>query len=330
MQRKTLLNALILIAAGAGCTSAIAQNDSKSAVAWPNRPVRIIVGFPGGSSPDLTARALAEPLSKALGQPVIVDNKVGASGNIAADAVAKATDGHTLGLMINGNLTIAKLLNPKLPFDPHKDLTPISLIGTSPLVLTVPTNAPGRTAAEWLAAARQSGERWNYGTPGVGTVGHLGMELLKSRAGLGGVHVPYSGYPQVAAAMMGGDVQLALLPPALAQTQIRAGKLRGIGVTSNVRSSLTPDIPSLAELGVRDLNLEIWNAVVAPNTLPQPVVARLSALISEIVRQPEMRQKLGFQGWTVVGATGEGLAKRMQADTATLGGIIASQKIQLD
>ena len=330
MLRKTIINALILIAVGAGCTRAIAQNDSKSAVAWPNRPVRIIVGFPGGSSPDLTARALAEPLSKALGQPVIVDNKVGASGNIAADAVAKATDGHTLGLMINGNLTIAKLLNPKLPFDPHKDLTPISLIGTSPLVLTVPTSAPGRTAAEWLAAARQSGERWNYGTPGVGTVGHLGMELLKSRAGLGAVHVPYPGYPQVAAAMMGGDIQLALLPPALAQTQIRAGKLRGIGVTSSVRSSLTPDIPSLAELGVRDLNLEIWNAVVAPNTLPRPVVARLSALISEIVRQPEMRQKLGFQGWTVVGATGEGLARRMQADTATLGGIIASQKIQLD
>ena len=330
MQRKTLLNALILIATSAGSTWATAQNDYKTAAPWPNRPIRIIVGFPSGSSPDLTARALAEPLSKALGQPVIVDNKVGASGNIAADAVAKATDGHTLGLMINGNLTIAKLLNPKLPFDPHKDLAPISLVGTSPLVLTAPANAPGRTAAELLAAARQAGSTWNYGTPGVGTVGHLGMELLKSRAGLGAVHVPYPGYPQVATAMMGGDIQLALLPPALALTHIRAGKLRAVGITASVRSSLAPEIPSLAELGVANLNLEIWNAVVAPSSLPKPVVARLSTLISEITRTPEMRQKLLQQGWTVAGTSAEGLAKRMQADTATLGGIIASQKIQLD
>ena len=301
------------------------------AVAWPNRSIRIIVGFPGGSSPDLTARALAEPLSKALGQPVIVENKVGASGNIAADAVAKATDGHTLGLVINGNLTIAKLLNPKLPFDPQKDLAPISLVGTSPLVLTASAlaqpGAPGQTAAALLTAARQAGSHWNYGTPGVGTVGHLGMELLKSRAGLGAVHVPYPGYPQVATAMTGGDIQLALLPPALALTHIRAGKLRAVGITASVRSSLAPEIPSLAELGVVNLNLEIWNAVVAPSSLPKHVAGRLSALISEIARTPEMRQKLLQQGWTVAGTSAEGLAKRMQADTVALGAIIQSQKI---
>ena len=327
---KALVRALFAIFLGAapalsmGSTADLAQNG------WPNRPIRIIVGFPGGSSPDLTARALAEPLSKALGQPVLVDNKVGASGNIAADAVAKATDGHTLGLMINSNLTIAKLLNPKLPFDPHKDLTPISLIATSPMVLTVPAGAPGHTSAEWLAAAQQSGSRWNYGTPGIGTVGHLGMELLKARASLGAQHVPYPGYPQVAAAMMGGDVQLALLPPALALSQIRAGKLRGIGVTASVRSGLAPDIPSLAELGILNLNLEIWNAVVASSSLPKPVAARLSALISEIARTPEMRQKLLQQGWTVAGTAAEGLTKRMQADTATLGAIIQSQKIAIE
>ena len=330
MRRKTLLNALILIATWAGSTRAIAQNDSKPTAAWPNRPVRIIVGFPGGSSPDLTARALAEPLAKALGQPVIVENKVGASGNIAADAVAKSTDGHTLGLLINGNLTIAKLLNPKLPFDPHKDLAPISLVGTSPLVLTAPANAPGHNAAELLAAARQSGTTWNYGTPGVGTVGHLGMELLKSRAGLGAVHVPYPGYPQVATAMMGGDIQLALLPPALALSHIRAGRLRAVGITASGRSSLAPEIPSLAELGVANLNLEIWNAVVAPNSMPKPVAARLSSLISEIARAPEMRQKLLQQGWTVAGTTAEGLVKRIQADTNTLGAIVQRQKIRLE
>jgi tripartite-type tricarboxylate transporter receptor subunit TctC len=289
-----------------------------------------VVGFPGGSSPDLTARAFAEPLSKALGQPVIVENKVGAAGNIAADTVAKATDDHTIGLMINGNMTIAKLLNPKLPYDPLKDLTPVSLIGVSPLVLVAPANAAGATPKDVLAAARAAGNAWNYGTPGVGTVGHLGMELFKSKTGIAPVHVPYSGYPQVATAMIAGDLQLSLLPPALALTQIRAGKLRAIGITASVRSSLVPDLPSLSEAGVKDFNLEIWNAVAAPNSMPKPIVARLSALISEIARTPEMRQKMFQQGWSVVGTSAEGLANRVKSDTALLGGIITSQHISLD
>ncbi|WP_296509822.1 tripartite tricarboxylate transporter substrate binding protein [Rhodoferax sp.] len=321
--------ATVFIAACAISTGAQAQNGSKSAP-WPTKPVRLVVGFPGGSSPDLTARAFAEPLSKALGQPVIVENKVGAAGNIAADAVAKATDDHTIGLMINGNMTIAKLLNPKLSYDPLKDLQPVSLLGVSPLVLTAPAQAPGTTAAEFLAAARAGGDTWNYGTPGVGTVGHIGMELLKSRARIAAVHVPYAGYPQVATAMISGDLQLSLLPPALAAAQIRAGKLKAIGITASVRSALVPEIPSLSEAGVRDLNLEIWNAVAAPRSMPAPVVARLSAVFSEIARSTDMRQKMFQQGWTVQGTSAEGLANRVKADTALLGSIIAQQNIKLD
>jgi tripartite-type tricarboxylate transporter receptor subunit TctC len=209
-------------------------------------------------------------------------------------------------------------------------LTPVSLIGVSPLVLVAPANAVGATAKDVLAAARAAGNTWNYGTPGVGTVGHLGMELLKSKAGIAPVHVPYPGYPQVATAMMAGDLQLTLLPPALAMTQIRAGKLRAIGITASVRSALVPDLPSLSEAGVKDFNLEIWNAVAAPNSMPKPIVARLSALISEIARTPEMRQKMAQQGWSVVGTSAEGLANRVKADTALLGGIISSQHISLD
>jgi tripartite-type tricarboxylate transporter receptor subunit TctC len=322
--------AIFSIAACALSISATAQFTSKDNSTWPTQPLRIIVGFPGGSSPDLTARALAEPLSKALGQPVIVENKVGAAGNIAADYVAKAADHHTIGLMINGNMTIAKLLNPRLPYDPLKDLQPISLIGFSPLVLVAPASARDATARDFLAAARQGGDRWNYGTPGVGTVGHLGMELLKSKAGLAAVHVPYPGYPQVATALIAGDLQLSLLPPALATAQIRAGKLRAIGITSSVRSALVPDIPSLSEAGVKDFNLEIWNAVAAPRSLPPPIAARLSALISDIVRTPEMRQKLFQQGWTVAGTSADGLANRVKSDTALLGRIVATQRITLD
>lgn len=329
--RRNALIALALAALGSAAQSAPAAPATPG---WPSKPVRIIVGFPPGSSPDLTARTFSEPLSHALGQPVIVENKVGAGGNIGADAVAKATDGHTIGLFINGNMTIARLINPSVPYDPHKDLAPLSLIGVSPLVLTAPVAQPGvpaqADARAFLEAARQAGDRWSYGTPGVGTVGHLGTELLKERAGINPVHVPYPGYPQVATAMLGGQLQMALLPPALALSQERAGKLRLIGVTSAGRSTLAPGVPSLAEAGVKDFNLEIWNAFAAPSSLPAPQRARLSAVIADIARSPDVRAKLFQQGWQVVGTSAEGLANRIQADTKALGDVIRTRHIKAE
>ena len=331
--------ASLLIALAAASPWALAQNTAKpgaapAPMAWPTKPLKIIVGFPAGTSPDLTARTFSEPLSKALGQPVIVENKVGAGGNIGADAVAKARDDHTIGLMINGNMTIAKLLNPALPYDPLKDLAPLSLIGTSPLVPTAPVSQPGVPAnasgSDFFVAARNAGDKWSYGTPGVGTVGHIGTELLKSRTNINPVHVPYPGYPQVATAMLGEQLQMALMPPALAQAQVRAGKLRAIGVTSSVRSPLAPDVPSLAEAGIRNFNLEIWNAFAAPATLPKPIQAKLAALIGDIARSEEVRAKLFQQGWQVVGTSPEGLANRIKADTNLLGGVIAMRGIKID
>lgn len=327
MPARLLRRATLAIALAALCGGTLAQ-ALPATPGWPSKPLRIIVGFPGGSSPDLVARTLAEPLAKALGQPVVVENKVGAGGNIAAQAVASATDGHTIGVMINGNMTIARILNPALGYDPLKDLAPISLIGTAPLALTAPAGAPGATAGEFLAAARAGGDQWNYGTPGVGTVAHIGMELFKTRTGLRPVHVPYPGNPQVINALMAGQVQLALLPPAMAAAQARAGKLRVIGVTSSGRSTLVPDLPSLAEVGVKDFHLEIWNAAAAPRSMPAPVVARLSALLSEIARSPEVRARLFAQGWQVAGTSAEGLANRIAADTRMLGGVIRSLGIK--
>ena len=331
--------ASLLIALAAASPWALAQSAGKTAAApaqsaWPTKPLKIIVGFPAGTSPDLTARTFSEPLSKALGQPVIVDNKVGAGGNIGADAVAKARDDHTIGLMINGNMTIAKLLNPAVPYDPIKDLAPLSLIGTSPLILTAPVNQPGvaanGTARDFFVAARNGGDKWSYGTPGVGTVGHIGTELLKARSDINPVHVPYPGYPQVANAMLGGQLQMALLPPALAQAQVRAGKLRAIGVTSSGRSPLAPDVPSLAEAGISNFNLEIWNAFAAPSTMPKPIQAKLAALLSEIARSEDVRSKLFQQGWQTVGSSPEGLANRIKADTNLLGGVIAMRGIKAE
>ena len=333
MTPSPLRRAALALALAATFSPALAQSTTAAATpGWPSKPVKLVVGFPGGSSPDLVARTLAEPLAKALGQPVIVENKVGAGGNIAADAVAKATDDHTLGIMINGNLTIARLLNPRLPYDPAKDLAPLSLVGVSPLVLAAPVGLGDATsdARAFLQAARQAGNRWSYGTPGVGTVAHIGMELLKNKAGINPVHVPYPGNPQVINAIIGGQIQLSLLPPAMAAAQARAGKLRVIGVTSSGRSTLVPEYPSLAEAGVKDFNLEIWNAVAAPRSLPQPVAARLSALFSEIARSPEVRAKLFQQGWQVKGTTAEGLANRIQTDTRALGAVITSQGIKAE
>jgi len=295
--------------------------------AWPSKTVRLVVGFPAGSSPDLTARTLAEPLAKALDQAVIVENKVGAGGNIGADYVAKSTDNHTLGLMINGNLTTAKMLNPALAYDPLRDLTPVSLVGVSPLVLMVPKNAPGANAQAFFSAAKQAGDSWSYGSPGVGTVGHIGMELLKRKTGTKAIHVPYPGYAQVAGAMVGGQLQMSMLPPALALAQIRGDKLRAIGVTSSGRSALAPELPSMSEAGVNDFNLEIWNAVAAPKTIPAALVVKLSTLVSEITRSQDVRQKLFQQGWQAVGSSPEGLANRIKADTIVFGGVIKTLAI---
>ena len=327
-RRRALVASLAAALLSSSGLAARAAEPSKAP--WPTQPLRLVVGFPPGSSPDITARTLAEPLSHALGQPVVVDNKPGAGGNIAAAAVAQATDGHTLGLMINGNLTIAKVLNPKVPYDPLKDLAPVSLVATAPLVLVAPTHLPGGAQA-FFAAARQGGGAWNYGTPGVGTVAHLGTEVLKARTGLGAVHVPYPGNPQVITGLMGGQTHLALLPPGLAMPKVKAGRLHAIGVTSAGRSSLVPDVPSLAESGVDGLKgfqLEIWNAVAAPARMPQAHIHKVASALVNIVRQPDMRQRLFNQGWQVVGTSPEGLANRIQADTAQMTTVIRAQNIQ--
>jgi tripartite-type tricarboxylate transporter receptor subunit TctC len=296
--------------------------------AWPSQPVRILVGFPAGASPDLAARAIAEPLARLLGQPVIVENKPGASGNAAADLVAKAQDDHTVGALINGNLTIAKLLNPTTPFDPEKDFAPVGLIGTAPLVLAVSGNAVGKTPAELLLWARNLGDKGRYGTPGVGTVGHLGMELLKTRTSIAPQHMPFNGNPQVIEAMLAGKIQLALLPPGLAKPHVASGKFKAIGVTSPLRSPLFAELPTLREAEVRGADLEIWTALAAPAGMAKAAVARLNAALGEVLRAPEIQAQLLKAGWQSEAGTPQALAYRMRTDTSQLGGVILMRGIR--
>lgn len=310
--------------------ASLAAAPFAGAQAWPSAPLKVLVGFPPGSTPDLAARSISDGLAAALGQPVVIENRPGASGNIAADLVAKARDDHTVGVMINGNLTVAKLLNPANAFDPAKDFAPVSLIGTAPLVLVAAGSASGSTPQELLAWARGLGGQANYGTPGNGTVGHLGMELIAGKTGLAPVHVPFAGNPQVINAMVGGQVQLALLPPGLAMPQVRAGRLKAIAVTASVRSGLVPDLPTLREIGVAGAELEVWTAMAAPSTMAPARVAKLSEALVATIRSAPVRQRLLDVGWQAAATSPEGLANRMKADAAVLAAIIKARGIRSD
>jgi tripartite-type tricarboxylate transporter receptor subunit TctC len=297
---------------------------------WPSRPIRLLVGFPPGSSPDFIARAIADPLAKALGQPVIVENRVGASGNIATAAVAQATDQHTLGVVINGNMTVAKLLNPSTPYDPMKDLAPVSLICKAPLLLVAPGGVANGSTKELLSAAKAAGAAWNYGSPGVGTVGHLAMEVFKAKAGIAPVHVPYPSYQRVAMAMMAGEVQISLVQLGAAMPLVESGKLKAIGVTAAARSTLAPAYPTLAEAGMPALELEVWTGIAAPRNMPADRLARLSSVLGEISRSEGVRRQLMHHGYDSVGIDAAGFARRIQSDYEQLAHIIMTQGIKIE
>lgn len=324
MKRRSINMAALAAALTAIAPGAQAQPGTARAM-WPSRPVRIMVGFPAGSSPDTLARTLAEPLSKALGQPVIVENKAGVNGQIALDQLARSTDDHTLGIVGN-NLVSARMLNARLPYD-LKDFSYISLLATSPLVLVSTTQAP--EGAAFFAAAAQKGDKWFYGSVGNGSMGHLGMEVLKTRVkGFAPTHVPFKGNPDVITSMIGGDIQMALVPPGVAMPQVRAGKLRAIGLAGG-RSTLAPEVPSLTEVGVRDFNIEVWAALAGPSNLSKEAQDRLTAEVPKAIRSAELRQSLLNQGWRAVGTSPDGLRNRIADETAVIGAIISARAITL-
>jgi tripartite-type tricarboxylate transporter receptor subunit TctC len=319
-RRLFLTAAAAILMAG---RSATAQTDA--ATAWPNRPLRFVVGFSAGSTPDLIARTLAQPLSAQLGQPVVVENKPGASGNIAADLVAKAKDDHTVGVMINVNLTIARLLNPAVNFDPRRDLAPVCLVGTGPLIITLSPKWKDKATLDGLRAA---GDKLNYGSVGIGSMGHLGMELLSARLGIKPTHVPYPGNPQVLQALASNEIDVGLVPAGLAMQQVRAGKIVALAVAASHGSALAPDVPSLAELGVKDLDIEVWVGVAVAASMPEAHRKKLETLLIDVIRKPEVGQQLATQGWDVAALPADAFARRLEAETSMLATIIQKQNIK--
>jgi len=285
------------------------------AQAWPTRPIRLVVPFPPGSSPDLIARLVAEPLSAALGQPVVIDNKPGAGGNVGTGLVAKAEpDGHTLLFTIQGPLVTAPLLSKSLNYDPAKDLAPVTLVATSPNLLVVDPKLGADTLADFVRVAKAKRGELNYGSVGNGSAAHLAMELFKRRAGIELVHVPYQGFPQVVNAILAGQVQAGFMVPGIAMGQVRAGKLRGLGVTTLGRSAALPDFPTLVEQGFPEFEAISWQAVLAPAKTPAAIVERLSRELVRIVKSDEVRTKMLAQYFSAAGTAPAALTGLMASE----------------
>ncbi len=301
---------------------------ARAADPWPSHPIKMVVPFPPGSSPDLIARMLAEPLGKSLGQPVIVDNKPGAGGNIGTEAVAKAAaDGYTILLTINGPLVTAPLLYKKLNYDPVKDLAPVTLVATSPNVLVVAPGLGVNNIKEFIALAKSKPGVLNYGSVGAGSASHLAMETLKTGAGLNLVHVPYAGFPQITAAILGGQVQAAYMVPAIAMGQVRAGKLKALAVTSTGRSAALSEFPTMVEAGQEGFEVISWQAILAPAKTPQAIINRLATELSAIIRSDDIRGKMLAQYFSAAGSAPEGLSNLMKSERVRSEKLIKALKI---
>ena len=281
---KTLLLSL-LVAMLAGIEPGAAQ-------VWPTKPVRIVVPFAPGATPDIVARLLAERLQAKLNQTFVIENKPGASGNLGTEAVVRAEpDGATIGVSIVGPLALNTLLFSKLSYDPFSELALISRIVDQPSVLAVNADVPVRSTAELIALIKRQSDKLNYGSIGNGSLSHLAMEAIAMVSGTTIVHIPFPGSPQAMTALIRGDVQIACLPAAAVVSQVPTGRIRMLAVTSQQRSALLTDLPTLKETGV-DVEANAWIGLIAPVKTPEPMVAAVSREVAEALRDPAIGEKL--------------------------------------
>jgi len=300
---------------------------------WPHdRPIQMIVPFPAGSSPDVLARTVAEPLAARLGQSVIIDNRPGAGGNIGTRQVAHAKpDGYTLLLTINGPMATAPALYKNtLGYEPATDLAPVTLVGTSPNVLAVPQNSPAKSLQEFVALAKARPGALNYGTVGPGSSAHLAMAMLEAAADISLLQIPYSSFPQVATALLNSDLHAGFMVPATAMPQAKAGKLRVLAVTTLQATDLLPGIPSVAEQGYPGFESISWDAIFAPAGTPAAIIDRLNAELTQVLAQDDVRQKLATLYFTPAPSTPQGLADLVKAERTKLEAVIQRLGLSLD
>jgi tripartite-type tricarboxylate transporter receptor subunit TctC len=294
---------------------AIAPSASAQTGNWPDRSIKVVVPFPPGGSADILGRLVADGLSHSIGQSAIVENKPGAGANIGTEYVALAKpDGYTILLQSNNHVS-----NPsfflKLPYDPVKDFEPVSLVGTVPMVLTVNANTPVANLKEFLAWARTKKDLVTFGSAGIGTPHHLAAELLQAMTGIKMLHIPYKGAAQLVPALLAEEVDCAIWPVNSVLQYIKAGRLRAIAVSASRRSSVLPDIPTIAEAGpLPGYSLDLWLGVLVPAGTPRPIVDRLNAEIIKMLRDPKVGEKLAPIGIEPSGTTPERFAEVIKSD----------------
>jgi tripartite-type tricarboxylate transporter receptor subunit TctC len=295
--------------------------------AFPDKPVRLVVPYAAGGSTDVISRTLGQKLSEMWGQPVVIDNRPGASTIIGTDIVAKsAPDGYTL-LVTTASFTIVPSLFDKLPYDSAKDFQPITLINTTPLVLVVNPGVPAKSVSELIALAKARPGALNFGSAGSGGSNHLAGELFNAMAGVKMVHVPYKGNAPALNDLVGGHVDLVFNGLTSAIPLIRAGKLRPLAMTSLARAGALPEIPTLDELGMKGFQAVGWNGLSAPARTPPEVIARISADVLKVIRSPELIERLKVEGSDPVGNSPQQFAAFLREETARWSKVIKFAKI---
>ncbi|RIK97293.1 MAG: ABC transporter substrate-binding protein [Burkholderiales bacterium] len=302
-----------------------------SAQQWPSGPVKVIVPYGPGSTPDMIARIVSEHLSARLGKPFVVENKAGASGNIGTDAVAKATpDGQTIGVSIAGPLAVNTLLFRSMPYDPARDIAPITIAATQPSVLVVGSRLPVADTAELVARLARDPGKYNFSSMGAGSISHLAVEAIAAKAGTEIVHVPYAGSTKAVMAVLSGEVDLAVLPAAAVMPQVKAGKLRALAVATAKRSAALPDLPTLAEGGIRDVQADAWMGFIAPAKTPEAIVARLHDEIVAVLADPGVQDKLRGLYMDVVANSPSEFKATLKGDLDRWRPIVEKHGIRLD
>ena len=297
---------------------------------YPSRPVRVIVTFPPGAGSDIATRLVTGKLAESLGRPFVIDNRAGAAGNIGVDMAAKAApDGYTL-LAVTASAAISQSAYLKTPFDLNRDFSPVALTASAPFILALHPSIPAKSLHDLIALAKASPGKYSYATPGTGSSPHMAGELLKMETGIDILHVPYKGTVPAVADVMGGNVSMALANTLVALPHVKTGRLRGIAITSAKRSAIAPDLPTIAESGVRGFESGTWYGFLAPAGTPRAVVAKLNGEIVRIVQLPDVREKLAAQGAEPLTGTPEQAGAFVRAEIARWAKVVKAAGIRLE
>ena len=323
------MNSISRLAAAAILAVLCPAAGTALAQGFPAKPVRMVVPFAAGGAVDTVARALGQKLTEAWKQPVVVDNRPGAGGNIGADAVAKAApDGYTVLITTHG-FAISPGLYRKLPFDTLKDFIPVTQLTSSYVILVCNPKLPAASLKELIALAKSKPGEVNYGSTGIGAPPHLLGEMFKSMTGTDLLHVPYKGDAPLSQALLAGEVQVAFMPLAGVLPHVKSGRLRPMGVSSSARAATLADVPTIAEAGVPGFESTGWLAIFAPANTPREVVNQLQRDMASAIHAPEIRERLPNWGYEPVGNSPDQFAAKYKADLATYAKVIREAKIPL-